>query len=298
MSKLLVTGATGELGGLTIDALLQRVAAAQVVGLVRDPAKADSLRERGVEVRRGDYFDLPSLIEAFQGIEKVLLVSAVAFTDRLTQHRNVINAAKAAGVKHLVYTSIQRREGSSFEISMVTQSDIDTEQALIDSGLTYTILRNTLYLDVLPILLGGDVLEQGVRMTEGHGRAALVARADLAEGNAVVLTQPGHENQTYTLGASEAFSFDDVAHELSSISGQSLAFTGLSSAQYAQRLVSAGFPQAPADFLAEWSQAVSSNEFVEVTRDLERLIGRLPLGYREFLRAVYGPRVDTPDAPR
>jgi NAD(P)H dehydrogenase (quinone) len=285
MSKLLVTGATGELGGATVKALLQRVDAGQIVALARDPAKVDGL---GVEVRRGDYLDLASLIDAFEGVQKVLLVSAVAFTDGLTQHINVINAAKAAGVKHLVYTSIQRKEGSSFEISMVTESDIATERALIDSGLIYTILRNTLYLDVLPLMLGADVMELGVRMTDGQGKAPMVARADLAEANAVVLSEPGHDNRIYTLGASEAFSFTDVASELSMISARPVTFIRTSNAQFADRLISTGFPKAPAEFMAEWSRAVSNGEFEQVTGDLERLIGREPVGYKAFLEGVYG----------
>lgn len=288
MNKILVTGATGELGSATVKALLQRMDARQIVALARDPAKASALDALGVEVRRGDYFEFQSLIDAFQEVEKVLMVSAVAFTDRLTQHLNVINAAKAAGVKHIVYTSIQRKEGSSFEISMVTETDIDTEQALKDSGLTYTILRNTLYLDALPVMLGDDVLEQGVRMTAGDGRAPLVARADLANANATVLTQPGHDNRTYTLGASESFSFADVARELTLLSGKQVAFIGASNQQFADRLIGAGFPQPAAQFLAEWSRAVSSGEFAEVTGDLERLIGRRPLDYKSFLQRIYG----------
>jgi NAD(P)H dehydrogenase (quinone) len=288
MSKLLVTGATGELGRLTIQALLKRVDPAQIVALVRDSTKAAPLTAQGVDVRRGDYFDLDSLISAFHDVDKVLLVSAVAFTDRLTQHLNVIKAAKTAGVKHIVYTSIQRRSGSTLEISMVTQSDKETEDALRASGLAYTILRNSLYLEVLPFMLGNDVFEQGVRLTHGDGKGAIVSRSDLAEANAVVLTQPGHENSIYTLGASEAFSFSDVAAELSEISGKSVVFAGVCAEEFAQRLHTAGFPQAAADFLSEWSMAVSAGEFAQVTGDLERLIEREPMNYKTYLRQAYG----------
>lgn len=293
MSKLLVTGATGELGRLTVEALMKRVDPAHIVALARDPAKAAALAGQGVEVRRGDYFDLDSLVNAFRDVDKVLLVSAVAFTDRLTQHLNVIEAAKAAGVNHIVYTSIQRKPGSTLEISMVTQSDKDTEDALKTSGLSHTILRNSLYLEVLPFMLGNDVFEQGVRLTQGNGKGVIVARSDLAEANAVVLTQPGHENRTYTLGASEAFSFSDVAAELSEISGKAVGFTGVSPEEFARGLEAAGFPKPAADFLSEWSHAVSAGEFAQVTGDLERLIGREPMNFRTYLRQAYGSPAPT-----
>lgn len=286
MSKILVTGASGELGGATIRALLKRVDAAQVVAVVRDIKKAGPLEALGVEVRRGDYSEPSSLFKAFKGVEKVLMISTVAFTDRLPQHLNVISAAKAAGVHHLVYTSIQRTD-SPFEISMVTQSDIDSEKALIDSGLAYTILRNCLYLDVLPLMLGADVMHRGVQMTAGGGKAPLVTRADLAEANAVVLTEPGHEDRVYTLGASESFSFEDVALELSGIAGKSVPYLGVSNEVFVGRLVDAGFPKPVADFLSEWSMAVSQGEFSEVTGDLERLIGRPPVQYKPFLRNLF-----------
>lgn len=286
MSKILVTGASGELGRATITALLQRVDAGQIVALVRDAKKANALVALGVDVRLGDYSEPASLIQAFTGVKKVLLISTVAFTDRLPQHLNVIEAAKVAGVNHLVYTSIQRKD-SPFAISMVTQSDIDTEMALINSGLAYTILRNCLYLDVLPLMLGAEVLRQGVHMTDGDGKAPLVARADLAEANSVVLTQLGHEDRVYTLGASEAFSFEDVALELSIIAGEPVPYAGVSEEEFSARLVAAGFPKPTADFLSEWSTAVSQGEFSEVTGDLERLIGRKPLQYKQFLRDIF-----------
>jgi NAD(P)H dehydrogenase (quinone) len=283
MNKILVTGATGALGRLSIDELLKRTDASNVAALARDPSKVSDLSSLGVDVRRGDYDDPASLLASFAGVDTILLISAVAFGDRLTQQLNVIKAAVEAGVKHIAYTSIQRKADSAFEISMVTQVDIETEQALENSGLTYTILRNGLYIDVLPFLLGEDVLETGVCMTSGNGAAPMVSRADLAAANATVLTQTGHEGRVYTLGASEAFSYDDVAAALSELSGRPVTFNAQSADELTQRYVARGLPEPVAKFLTEWSVAVSSGEFSDVTGDLERLIGRKPLGYREFL---------------
>lgn len=287
MSKLLVTGATGGLGGLTVRALLNKIGADQIAALVRDATKAAHLSALGVDVRTGDYLDVDALTAAFQGIEKILLVSAVAFTDRLAQHLNVISAAKAAGVKHIVYTSIQRKPGSDYEIATVTASDLATERALERSGLTYTIVRNSLYLDALGFLLGDDVLDRGVRVIGGDGTAPMVARSDLAEANAVILTQPGHENKTYTLGASEGFSFRDVATQLAEITGNPVKYSALSIDEVVANFVDRGLPEIVAQFATQWIYVVATGEFEEVTDDLERLIGRKPISCGDFLRAVY-----------
>ena len=231
------------------------------------------------------------MVAAFAGVEKLLLVSAVAFTDRLTQHRNVIEAAKEAGVRHLIYTSIQRKAVSPLVISMVTESDIATEDALKASGLDYTILFNPLYLDVLKMIVGDRTLEDGVRAPGGSGKGALVARRDLAEANAVILAEAGHENRSYKLGDARAFSFADVADALGDIAGKRVAYVDTPVAAFVAAKVALGFPLSVATFLAEWVRAVAVGEYAELTGDLERLIGRKPVDYVDFLAtpAAYRP---------
>lgn len=287
MKKILVTGASGELGRSTIRALLRTQPADRIAALVRDSGKATDLAQLGIDVRQGDYFDVAGLRQAFEGVDRVLLVSTTAFSDRETQHLNVIQAAKAAGVEHLVYTAIQRKAGSSLSISTVTESDIVTETALVESGLRYTILRNGLYLEVLPWFLGADVLERGVRLPGGQGTGALVARADLADANAAVLTQAGHADKVYTLSGGEAFSFSEVAASLSELAGKRVPYVEVSVEEFVEARTAAGFPKPAAAFLAEWVRAVAEGEFAEVTGELEHLIGRTPTGYREFLRGIY-----------
>lgn len=288
MNRILITGATGHLGGATLNALLKRVPSEQLVALARDP-NAFASTAADVEVRQGDYFDPSSLAQAFEGIERVLLVSTVAFSDRLPQHLNVIHAAKQAGVRHLVYTSIQRNESRPYNIPMVTESDIATEEALRQSGLDFTILQNCFYLESLLPVLGGEVLTEGVRVPAGAGRASLASLVDLGEANAVVLTEAGHEGKTYTLGGREAFSFDDVAQVLSLVSGKTVAYTDVSVSEFIATKVAQGFPEPVASFLAEWMQAIKAGSFEEVTGDLERLIGRAPVSYSDYLRSAYQP---------
>lgn len=287
MSKILITGASGELGRETLQALLETTEPSHLVAMVRDPQKASSLADQGIEIRQGDYFDSSSLTTAFAGVEKVLLVSAVAFTDRLTQHLNVIEAAKHAGVKHLVYTSIQRKPGSTHVIPMVTESDLATEYALAQSGLGYTVVRNGLYQEVLPYMLGSDWADAGIQMTTGNGKAAIVSRRDLAQANAVILTRPGHVNKTYTLGASEAISFKEMASALAAVTGREVPYHVVSKEDFTSRLIAAGFPPAVSDFLHEWVLAVNQGEFAEITGDLEQLIGRKPASCLDFIDMHY-----------
>jgi NAD(P)H dehydrogenase (quinone) len=285
MTKLLVTGATGHLGRQTIEFLRGRVPAERIVALARDPAALADMAASGIEVRRGDYFDKASLVAAFAGVEKLLLVSAVAFTDRITQHQNVISTAKEAGVRHIIFTSIQRKAVDPLVISMVTESDVATEEALKASGLEYTILYNALYLGALTMMIGDPAAEDGVRVPGGSGKGALVARRDLAEANAVILATSGHENRSYTLGGAETISFADIAKTLGDIAGKPVAYIDTPVDAYVAAKIALSFPPAAAAFLAEWAKAVAVGEYAEITGDLERLIGRKPVSFADFLAA-------------
>jgi NAD(P)H dehydrogenase (quinone) len=284
---ILVTGATGGLGHETIDYLLTTTPATEIAALVRDVSKATDLADRGVDVRQADYFDYPALVQAFRGIEKVLLVSAVAFTDRVHQHRNVIDAAKEAGVKHLFYTSIQR--SSDFVLAEVTESDLTTEAYLKASGLVYTILKNGYYFEGLAYLIGREVPDAVIRFPAGEGKIAFVRRTDLAAATAALLTSEGHENQEYTLTGSEAYSFHDIAQEFSELAGRPITYQSSELAPYIAQQVAAGFPEPVADFFAQWGAATRHGMLAGTHDTVERLLGRKPAALREYLRTTYFP---------
>ncbi len=287
MSKIMITGATGGLGGASLDFLLKNQSSSELAALARDPGKLADYAAKGVTVRKGDYSDYNSLVKAFDGIEIVFLVSAVAFSDRATQEANALRAAKSAGVRHVIYTSIQQRPGSTLKISQVTDTNNHTEQALLDSGMQFTILRNSLYLDALPMLIGHKDFSSGLRLPLGSGRAALATRIDLAEGAAAVLAQPErHQNKIYTLGGSESFSFADIASVISEKTGSPITCENITLKAFVAEAVAAGVPQQFADFSGEWLNAIAVGEFAEVTGDLERLMGRTPSHYREFFQAL------------
>ena len=284
---ILITGATGGLGHETIDFLLTTTPAAEIAALVRDVSKATDLVKRGVDVRQADYFDYPALVQAFQGIDKVLLVSAVAFTDRLRQHRNVIDAAKEAGVKHLFYTSIQR--STHFVMQEVTESDLATEAYLKASGLTYTILKNGYYFDGLGYLIGNEVPETEIRFPAGEGKIAFIKRTELAAVTAALLTSEGHDNQEYTLSGSEAYSFHDIAREFSALTGRPIAYKSSELAPYIAQKVAAGFPEVLANFLAQWGAATKHGMLAGTHDTVERLLGRQSTSLREYLKTTYFP---------
>ena len=288
MGKILITGATGKLGGRTLELLLKKVPSNQVAVLVRDSNSEKMARfvKEGVEMHQGAYFDYNSLLRAFKGVEKVMLISAQAFTDRITQHFNVIAAAKQAGVKQVIFTSIIRRENSDLIVPEVSISNVFAEQTLKASGLAYTILRNPPYLEVMHSYFG-DALKVGVRVPEGSGKVAAASLNDLAAANVAVLTQNGHENKTYTLSGSEGSSFADIAEALSEISEKKIPYEVISEKEYIDAMVANGLPVLMTNFLLGWVRGINTGEFSETSGDLERLIGRKPMTYKEFFKIKY-----------
>jgi NAD(P)H dehydrogenase (quinone) len=284
---ILVTGATGGLGHETIEYLLSTTPVTEIAALVRDVSKATDLVQRGVDVRQADYFDYPALVQAFQGVEKVLLVSAVAFTDRVRQHRNVIDAAKEAGVRHLFYTSIQR--SSDFVMPEVTESDLATEAYLKASGLVYTILKNGYYFEGLRYLIGNEVPDAEIRFPAGEGKIAFIKRTELAAATATLLTSEGHDNQEHTLSGSEAYSFHDIAREFSALAGRPITYQSSELAPYIAQKVADGFPEPVANFFAQWGAATQHGMLAGTDDTVERMLSRKPTSLREYLKTTYFP---------
>lgn len=283
ISKILVTGATGKLGKNTLDHLLRRRPARDLAGLARDPEKAAELVAQGVDVRRGDYSDYPSLLQAFAGVEKLLLISTHAFTDRETQHANVIHAAKQVGVKHVLYNPVIQKPGSTFDLVRVTEADRFTVDLLKKSGLDYTVVAQPPFIESFEFFVG-DALSAGVRVPAGDGKAAPASRDNLAEAQAVILTSSGHENKTYNLTGGPALSFADIAGILSEVNAKQIAYVPLSEQEYLDGKVASGLPQPVAEFALGWARGVNSGEWSVETGDLERLIGHPPTTPAEFYK--------------
>ncbi|MEQ7917700.1 SDR family oxidoreductase [Xanthomonas sp. WHRI 1810A] len=298
MGKILVTAASGHLGRKTLQHLLKRRPASDLVGLARNPEKAADLAALGIEIRKGDYFDYDALLSAFTGVEKVLLISSAPFTDRKTQHYNVITAARQAGVKHVAYTAIIRREGSDFTLSECTVPDLFTEQTLMASGLTYTIVQQPPFLETFQFQFGDKVYEKGLRVQAGDGKQAPASREDIAEAQAVALTEDGHENKIYSLTGDPAVSYADIAQILSDSRGTTVPLIPVTDEQYIANYVADGLPEPFARFALEWVHGANLGEWGELTGDLERLIGRKPMTTAEYLRDNYPTVVGSIEAAK
>lgn len=283
---ILITGATGGLGKETIDALLEKIPANQIVALARNREKTAALEQKGIEVRIGDYSDYQSLLTAFKGIDKVLAISAAAFSDRIAQEKNVIDAAIQAGVRHLLFTSIQRTENRKWVIPYVTEANLTIESYLKNSGLTYTILKNTLYADTLPFLLG-NVLQDNVQFPAGSGKVAFATRKDLGEGIAVLLIGNDFENQEITLCNIKSWSFEEVASEFSSLASRQIHYNDINNNLYVANKIRLGIPEIAAKFAADWAAAAKEGEFSETTDTLEKLLGRKPADLKLYLKEAF-----------
>ena len=287
MHNILITGATGHLGHAVVTQLLDRVPAAHIHVLALDPAKATDLAERGIDVRVGNYHDRASLDAAFQGIDKLLLISSSDFNDRLGQHTNVVDAAKAAGVQHILYTGVTMTDINASPLKPLLSSHFETEDYIRASGLTYTFLRNSLYMEVLPMFLGAGVLETGVFFPAGEGKVAFAARQDLAEATAKVLASPGHENQAYALSNTVSYTFADVSAVLSDIAGKPVPYISPDPATFEATLRQFGLTEQIVQMSSLFAAAMALNEFDLPDGTLERLLGRPQTDLRTYLTATF-----------
>ncbi|MEU6811013.1 SDR family oxidoreductase [Streptomyces sp. NPDC046831] len=268
--SIVVTGATGHLGRLVVEQLLEKVPADQVTAVVRTPEKAADLAGRGVRLAVADYNAPETFDGLFSAGDKVLLVSGSEVDkDRVQQHKVVIDAAGAAGVALLAYTSAPGTLRAA-----LADDHRGTEQALLASGLPYTLLRNGWYHENYTEQLA-PVLEHGaVVQAAGDGRVSSAARADYAAAAVAVLTGEGHENATYELGGDEAWSFADFAAELSRQTGRDIAYRPVSVEEYQGILAGAGLPGPLAAVLAGVDASIAKGELVVTSGDLTRLTGR------------------------
>ncbi|MFT3705169.1 MAG: SDR family oxidoreductase [Agriterribacter sp.] len=288
---ILITGVTGHLGTATVNFLLKKgISPAAISGLARNPEKAAGLKEKGINIKTGDYNDYASLVSAFKNVDQLLLISGNDIANRTQQQASAVKAAKEAGVKHILYTSFERKnESADSPIAPIALSHLATEKSIVDSGIPYTILRNNLYLDYVPLFLGEKVLETGVFWPAGKGRLAAATRENMAEAIANVLAGSGHENKSYHISTPENFSLADVATVLSSITGKSVPYLDPSAEDYKQALQQAGVPAEYIGVFAGFAEATKQGEFDSTSTDLEKLLGRKPTNLQQHLQVVYAP---------
>ncbi|MFE7015949.1 SDR family oxidoreductase [Streptomyces sp. NPDC057651] len=280
--SIVVTGATGQLGRLTVEALLRRgIPAADIIATGRDIAGIKDLADRGVTVRRADFADTDSLAEAFAGADRLLLISAsVPVDDRVANHRRVIDAAVAAGVSLVAYTSTTHADTAT---TIIGATHGETEEYLRDSGVPSVLLRNGWYLENYTSQLPQILQNGAVVGAAGEGRISAASRADYAEAAAVVLTTEGHTGAVYELGGDESFTLTELAAAISAAAGTQVAYADFPVTEFAQMLAAAGLPAELAEVLADADLGMSRGEMCTDSGDLRRLIGRRPVALAEAL---------------
>ena len=280
-----VTGATGHLGRLVIDTLLDRgIVPSNLVAAVRSPEKAADLADRGVVVREADYTKPDTLESAFTGVERLLLISSSAVGQRVEQHGNVIDAARETGVDFLAYTSMLRADSSPMQLAAEHKA---TEAFIRESGIPFTLLRNGWYIENYTEQLD-RVLERGALIGSADGgRISGATRADYAAAAAAVLTGDGHEDAVYELGGDEAFTMDELAAEITTQSGTEVVYQDLPADAYKQALVDAGLSEPYAAVLADSDQGIADGHLYTERDDLHRLIGRPTTPLADAVAAAY-----------
>lgn len=278
--KIGITGATGQLGVLVVNKLKEKVAAENIVALVRSPQKAASL---GVEAREADYNQPETLEKAFQGIDKLLLISGNEIGQRLSQHTNIINAAKKAGVKLIAYTSLLHADTSTLSLA---EEHLGTEAALKASGVPYVLLRNGWYTENYTGSIGGVLAGGALLGSSGDGKISSATRADFAEAAVAVLTGEGQEGKVYELAGDEAYTMSDMAAEISKQTGKNIPYKNLPVAEYAAALIRVGLPEGVAHFLAGTHVSTEKGDLFDDGHQLSKLIGRPTTSLADAVKAA------------
>lgn len=263
-----ITGATGHLGRLVVARLKTLAPTLPLLALVRTPAKAAAL---GIAAREADYTRPETLAAALAGVDTLLLISSSEVGQRAAQHRNVIDAARAAGVRRIVYTSLLHADRSPLDLA---QEHRETEAMLQAAGIAHTLLRNGWYTENYTGSIAGALAAGSFIGSAGDGRIASAPRADYAEAAAVVLTTPGHDGKTYELAGDSAYTLAELAAEVSRQTGKTLPYVDLPPADYAKALAGMGLPAALAQAIAGWDVGASQGALFDDGRQLSRLIGR------------------------
>lgn len=278
-----VTGATGQLGRLVIEALLKTVPANQIVAAVRSPEKAQDLAKQGLVVRQADYNQPATLQAAFQGVSKLLLISSSEVGQRAAQHQAVIDAAKAAGVELIAYTSLLHAETSPL---LLGEEHRQTEAALQQSGLPFVLLRNGWYSENYAASIAPALAHGAFIGAAKAGRIASAARADYALAAAKVLQLDGQAGKVYELAGDDSYTLAEFAAEIARQSGKAVNYVDMSQAEFAAALKGAGLPAGLADVLADSDVGAAQGALYDDSHTLSRLIGRPTTRYQQVIAAA------------
>lgn len=278
-----ITGATGQLGRLVIDALLKKVPADQIIAAVRSPEKAADLAAKGITVRKADYSQPDTLLAAFGGVEKLLLISGSEVGQREAQHQAIINAAKSANVKFIAYTSLLHADRSPLGLGVEHRA---TEAQLQRSGIPFALLRNGWYTENYAASIAPALTHHAFIGCAGEGRIASAARRDYAEAAAEVISRDDQAGKIYELAGDDSYTLAEFAGEIARQSGEQVEYVNLSEAEFAGALKGAGLPDGLAEMLADSDKGASQGGLFDDSRTLSTLIGRATTPYQDVIKAT------------
>ncbi|MBM6994541.1 SDR family oxidoreductase [Paenibacillus sp. DXFW5] len=281
--KILVTGATGQLGAKVVEALLAKVPAEQLAVSVRDPEKASALSAQGVDVRRGDFEDPASLDTAFAGVERLLIVSTQGDNDtRIRQHLAAVAVAQRAGVQLIAYTSVVNAAHNSLELAPVHKA---TEEAIAKTGIPYVFLRNNWYIENETGTIQGILAGAPLVTSAGEGKVGWDTREDYAQAAAAVLTGNGHENKIYELSGTP-IPHAELARIIGEALGREVPVQHVDDATYAEVMRGAGVPEPVVPFLVSIQRSIREGALDVPSGDLETLLGRPATPLVEAVRDI------------
>jgi NAD(P)H dehydrogenase (quinone) len=278
-----ITGATGQLGRLVINALLKKVPASEIIAVVRSPEKAQDLQALGVALRTADYNQPQTLQGAFAGVQKVLLISSSEVGQREAQHRAVIDAAKAAGVSFIAYTSLLHAGTSPLGLGVEHRA---TEALLQASGIPYALLRNGWYSENYAASIAPALAHHAFIGAAGNGRIASAAREDYAAAAAEVISRDDQAGKVYELAGDDSYTLAEFSAEIARQSGEQVEYVNLPPAEFSAALIGAGLPAPLAELLADSDAGAAQGALFDDSHTLSKLIGRPTTPFAAVIKAT------------
>ncbi|MEQ0583511.1 SDR family oxidoreductase [Pantoea dispersa] len=278
-----ITGATGQLGRLVINALLKKVPASEIIAVVRSPEKAQDLQALGVALRTADYNQPQTLLGAFAGVQKVLLISSSEVGQREAQHRAVIDAAKAAGVSFIAYTSLLHADTSPLGLGVEHRA---TEALLQASGIPYALLRNGWYSENYAASIAPALAHHAFIGAAGDGRIASAAREDYAAAAAEVISRDDQAGKVYELAGDDSYTLAEFSAEIARQSGEQVEYVNLPPAEFSAALIGAGLPAPLAELLADSDAGAAQGALFDDSHTLSKLIGRPTTPFAAVIKAT------------
>jgi NAD(P)H dehydrogenase (quinone) len=293
-NKILVTGATGGLGSLVINLLKEKTDVENLAVLVRDETNelAKQYYNDGIEIRVGDYANIESLENAFKGIDVLYFVSGGDDNQRAQLHKNVVDASKKSGVKHILYTSgVWKDESASSPLAALVDSHNQTENFIKASGISYTILRHNLYAEVIEMLIGDKsqlLKTKTIYLPTANGLSSFVPKKDLAEAEVNILLNPSaYANKILEFNGSEQITFSEIAKKISEILKEPIQYISPEITEFEAQMNKFGLPNHIIEILSTFSLAIAKGEFDQQSDDLETVLGRKTKSVNEFLKETY-----------